>query len=299
MISTWALVAALAALAQTVRFILQKRLTQTGLSASAATFARFVFAAPVLWVAVPIYTTIKDVPLPLPGASFWPYAMAGGLAQIAATIATVSLFTHRNFAVGITFKKTEVLMAALVGLIVLDEGVSAAALGAILMGLAGVYLLSRQPLGGPMWNRATGLGLSAGLLFAVSGVCYRGASLTLATPDAVLSGATTLAWVTSFQAVVMAAVFHLRGSPETAQVLRAWRATVQVGAFSLMGSLCWFIAFTLQSAALVKAVGQIELVFSLLASWLLFRETIRPRELAGIALVLGSVLWLVQGGATA
>lgn len=297
MIATWALVSALAALAQTVRFILQKRLTQTGLSASAATFARFVFAAPVLWVAVPLYA--GDRGISLPGAAFWSYASVGGLAQIGGTIATVSLFSQRNFAVGVTFAKTEVLMAALVGLLVLGDRESSGAMGAILLGLAGVYLLSRNPLGGPVWNRATGLGLGAGLCFAVSGVCYRGASLALAQPDAVLSGATTLMFVTSFQAVIMAAVFQLRGSGEVGQILRAWRATARIGVFSLLGSLGWFIAFTLQTAALVKAVGQVELVFSLLASWLLFRETLRARELAGIALVLGSVLWLIQGGSPA
>jgi drug/metabolite transporter (DMT)-like permease len=63
----------------------------------------------------------------------------------------------------------------------------------------------------------------------------------------------------------------------------------------MAGSLCWFIAFSLQNAAYVKAVGQIELVFSFMASTLFFRETVTRREIAGIvilcAAIVGLILW--------
>ena len=59
------------------------------------------------------------------------------------------------------------------------------------------------------------------------------------------------------------------------------------------GSLCWFIAFTLQNAAYVRAVGQVELVFSALVSWLVFRERAGGRELAGIGMLGLSILLLV------
>ncbi len=53
----------------------------------------------------------------------------------------------------------------------------------------------------------------------------------------------------------------------------------------MIGSFCWFTAFTLQNAAYVNALGQIELIFSLAASALFFRERIAARELAGMALL--------------
>ena len=65
---------------------------------------------------------------------------------------------------------------------------------------------------------------------------------------------------------------------------------------SLAGSFCWFFAFTLQAAAFVKAVGQIELALSLLASVMFFGEKITARELIGMALLCGSILLLVLLG---
>jgi uncharacterized membrane protein len=59
------------------------------------------------------------------------------------------------------------------------------------------------------------------------------------------------------------------------------------------GSLCWFTAFTLQNAALVFAVGQVEVIFSLLAARLFFGERQSAREGWGIALVTLSVIAVV------
>jgi drug/metabolite transporter (DMT)-like permease len=87
-----------------------------------------------------------------------------------------------------------------------------------------------------------------------------------------------------------------RDRPQIASVWRARRIAVWIGIMSLAGSFCWFFAFTLQAAALVKAVGQIELVLSFLASVLFFGERITARELAGMGLLCGSILLLVLLG---
>jgi drug/metabolite transporter (DMT)-like permease len=59
------------------------------------------------------------------------------------------------------------------------------------------------------------------------------------------------------------------------------------------GSLCWFIAFTLQNAAYVKALGQVELILSIAASTLFFQEKITAREWGGMAVLAGSIVTLV------
>ena len=55
----------------------------------------------------------------------------------------------------------------------------------------------------------------------------------------------------------------------------------------------WFTAMTLENAAHVRAVGQLELVFALLSSWLFFRAKIRATELAGISAILLGILILI------
>ena len=294
----WIPVTIAAAFFQNLRFMLQKHLKATALSTAGATFARFVYAAPALGLILIGVAALQETPLPRPGAAFWPYAIVGGVAQIAATMCVVALFTHRNFAVGITFKKTEVLMAVIVGVIVLGEGVSTLGFVAILLGLVGVLILSDPPEGGGTWhrrilNRAAGLGLASGILFAISGVSYRGASLSLGEGQAVLRALVTLFCVTTFQSLAMALWLRVREPGEVQRVLIHWRVAGLVGLFSLLGSAAWFIAFTLQTVAYVKALGQIELVFSILASTLWFRERITAREGWGVALLTLSILLLI------
>lgn len=288
-----------AAFSQNLRFMLQKHLKATGLSTTGATFARFLFAAPLaaalLWGLVQANGWhIPDMP-----PRFFLFAGIGGVAQIVATMCVVALFSRRNFAVGITFKKTETIQTALIGVIVLGEGISGSGLLAIVIGLVGVILLSDPPekAGSGGWRRyfngAAGLGLASGALFGVSAIGYRGASLSLGEAHFLLRSVFTLMCVTTFQTVIMAMWLALRDRGEIGKVLRHWRITALVGLSGMIGSLGWFTAFTLQNAAYVKALGQVELIFSFMASALFFKERTTPRELAGIGFVVLSILVLV------
>lgn len=184
-------------------------------------------------------------------------------------------------------------MASLAGFVVLGDRLDAASLLAILIGVGGVVLLSRpSPEAGRLWP-VLGLGLGAGALFAVSGTAYRGAALSLPFPDAFLRGAFTLACVTLFQSAAMTLWFALRDRSQLQAVFSRWQAAATIALFSGLGSLGWFTAFAMQNVALVKAVGKVEIVLSLLASWLIFGERLRGIELSAIALVLISVTALV------
>ncbi|WP_246054908.1 hypothetical protein [Paracoccus gahaiensis] len=97
----WVLITLAAAAVQTLRFMLQKGLRATGLSTGGATYARFVFAAPLAGAALAALLLARGEALPALRPAFWLWAMAGGLAQIVATLATVALFATRAFAVGI------------------------------------------------------------------------------------------------------------------------------------------------------------------------------------------------------
>ncbi|MGR3700956.1 MAG: EamA family transporter [Paracoccaceae bacterium] len=295
---TWVIATVLAAGFQTARFMLQKQLSMGALSTAGATFARFIYSSPLVLLLVAVYLALRGVPMPALSGLFWVYALLGGLGQILATICVVALFRERNFAVGITFKNTEVVLTAFAGLLVLGEGVTPAGLAAILLGLVGVLVLSGTPgLTGNLWrriaSRAAGLGLLAGALFAVSSVAYRGASLELASDDPFLHAMVTLAAVTASQTIAMTLWLRWREPGQIGAVVRVWRRAVWIGLTSMAGSLCWFTAFTLQNVAYVKAVGQVELIFSLAASILFFNERFTRREAVGIALISASVLSLV------
>ena len=294
----WIVVTIAAAFFQTVRFMLQKLLSASALSSAGATFARFLYSAPLVVVFLALYCVATDSLLPATTLRYWLFALSGGLSQILATLCVVMLFKSRNFAVGITFKKTEVIQTALVGWILLGETISSLGIGVIVIGLIGVLLLSETPgLDGDWWrricNRASGLGVLSGFLFAISGVCYRGATLELVSEDPLLRAGVTLACVTSAQLIAMALWLRLF---EPGQILAVWRArrtAAWIGVTSMAGSFCWFTAFTLQTVAYVNALGQIELIFSLLATVFFFKEPITRRELCGLGALSASILGLI------
>ncbi|MEM1130710.1 MAG: DMT family transporter [Pseudomonadota bacterium] len=295
----WVIIAVAAAAFQTVRFMLQKQLSMGTLSTGGATFSRFFYSVPFITTLAVGYAVVMGRGWPELGDLFWAYAFAGGLSQILATWCVVALFQQRNFAVGITFKKTEVLLTALVGLIVLGDRVSLAGFVAIFLGLIGVLVLSQKPgvTAGSYLSRVlnlgTGLGILSGIFFAFSAVGYRGATLEVLSDDPLSRASIALMLVTIGQTLGMLVWLKLREPGEISRVVAARRTAVWMGVTGMAGSLCWFTAFTLQNAAYVFAVGQIEVVFSLFASALFFREVITRKEVTGMALITLSIICLV------
>ena len=286
----WVLFSVLAAAAQTMRFAVQKVLVGAALSPAAATWARFLWSWPLAVALAFAYGRATGADFPELTPTFLTYAVLGGAFQILATVCTVSLFSMRAFAVGITFKKTEVMLTALAGFVILGDMISGPGAAAIAFGFVGVLLLSDPPEGGSILNKAAGIGILSGILFALSAVTYRGATLALSSGDPVLTGGVTLAVVVLWQTLALGIWLWLKEPGQIVATLAAWRQTSIVSAFSLVGSWSWFAAFSLMNAAYVFAVGQIELILSILIGALWFRETLRPRELLGIGVLATSIL---------
>ena len=126
-----------------------------------------------------------------------------------------------------------------------------------------------------------------------SAIAYRATSLSVLSDDPLLRAGVTLGFVVAAQASIMFIWLILRDPNEIIRVLQTWRTGVWVGITSMGGSYMWFVAFTLQNAAYVKALGQVELIFSILASFIFFKERIRKNEFIGMALISASVLGLI------
>jgi drug/metabolite transporter (DMT)-like permease len=294
--SLWVLATLFAASVQALRFYLQRGMSLSGLSPVAATFARFVYAPLPIALGIGVWAATSGAPLPSVGAGFTGFALLGAVSQILATICIVALFSRRNFAVGIAFSKTAVLLTVVSGFVLLGERVTLPSLGAMGVGFAGVLLLSLPSGGGLRGNPvnvASALGLASGVFFSLSAVGYRGASLAIETDAALLRAAMTLCFVTLVQTALLGAWLAWRDRAGLVAVFRGWRVSGLVGATSMAGSMGWFTAYTLQTAAYVNAVGQIELVLSMLISRFALGERQTRRELAGIALVGVSVLGLI------
>ena len=299
MMELWIPVTIAAAFLQNLRSALQRHL-RSSLGTRGASFVRFGYGFPVAVLYVAALHFVGGYFLPQMNWPFVGWAILGGLAQIYATIMLVYLFSLRNFAVGTAYSKTEPVQAALFGLVLLGERLHPGTVVAIIIGGIGVMLISvaRTPLNArsllaALFSRTALIGIASGGVFGISAVAYRSASLSLDGPNAVVQAAFTLAFVTGFQTLYMLVWMVFTDRAEIGKVIRSWRSSALVGLAGVLGSAGWFTAMTLQQVAYVRALGQIELVFTFAASVFLFKERINRLEVLGCLLILTGILGLI------
>ena len=291
----WIPITIAAAFSQNLRSALQKNLKKS-LSTWGATSARFVYAAPLAFALTVVLMWMQGGGAPSTNGLFFGYAVMGGLAQILATGLLVHLFSYQNFTVATAFTKTEPIQTALFGIVLLGDVLSPVIGIAILISLLGVVLISTpqdREKGKNWFDRKALIGIASGALFGLSAVAYRGASLALEDGDVIMRASFTLTVVTTFQSVVVLLWLRVSEPDQPALLLKHWRAACLVGVVGMVGSLAWFTAFTLENAAHVRALGQIEIVFMLGASAFFFKEPVTARELVGVLLVTIGIVGLV------
>ena len=298
----WISITIAAAFLQNLRSAVQKHLKGV-MGTTGATFVRFGFGFPFALLFVSVLHFWVGYPLPAVNAEFFAWAVLGGVGQIAATFLLVHLFSFRNFAVGTAYSRTEPAQAALFGLLFLGERATLGALAAIAISVFGVMLISvahvavsfRSMLGS-MVSRNALVGLASGTAFGVSAVAYRAASLSLGGPNFMMQAAVTLAFVICFQTLIMMGWMLWKDRAEIGRIARAWKPALFTGMVGASASFGWFMAMTLQQAAIVKSLAQIEMIFTFAASVFFFRERINRLEVAGCMLIVGGILVLLAVG---
>jgi len=250
---------------------------------------------PVAWIFLLFWL---DGPLPELTVAFWFYVVTGATSQMFATSALIAAVSGSQFAVGTAMSKTESVQATFFGLLILSETISLLNFVGILISLLGAFLVTGV-LGSRSFekdNRAVPLGLLAGFLFALCSVCFRGATLELESDSLVVLSPFSRAIVTltvalTLQTILMGVFLVVTQSGQLSKVLASWRIASIVGIIGAVSSICWFTAMSLVNAALVRAMGQIELVFTVLTSLFIIRERVKLVEILGMfVLVLGMFL---------
>jgi len=295
----WIPITLFAVVMQTVRTAGQKQLT-AHLDPIAVTLVRFLFGLPFAAVYLACVAAWSDASLPPLNGTFVVYTALGGVAQIIATVLLIHLFSLRNFAVGTTYARTEAFLTAFIGALFFDEWISIQGWVAIVISVAGVVVLtiarSHVDSGsvlGRLWNRAAAIGLASGLGFALASLSIRKASLSFGIDDFLLSAGMTLVLMVILQTFIMVVYVAVRSPTQFAIIARQWRVSLFVGLTSALGSIGWFTAMTVERAAYVKALGQVEFLFALVISTLFFRERTTRVELMGMTLVAGGVVILL------
>ena len=192
---------------------------------------------------------------------------------------------------------------ALLGFLILGDPLSLGGGIAILVSLIGVLALSMaetkitaRNLIASLSEKVTLIGLTCGAFLGASVVLFRGGALALGGDGFIMQAAFTLAVSVVLQTVMMGGYLAVRERDQLKAVIVHWRPSLSVGVAGVLASIGWFSAFTLQNAAYVRALGQIELVFTIIASAVFFREKIKSLEFAGIAFIITGILILVLAG---
>jgi drug/metabolite transporter (DMT)-like permease len=287
----WAVFTVLAAAAQTVRNAMQRELTAS-LGTVGATHVRFLFGFPFALVFLAAVALVSGAALPRPGLVYVPWIAAGFLAQIAATALMLAAMGERSFVVTIAYIKTEPVQVALFGLVFLGDIVTVPMMVAILIATAGVVVMSLK--GGTVGGlKPTLLGLAAGAMFALSAIGYRGAILSLENTHYVMAATFTLAVGLVLQAAVLTLYLLVRDRAVLGAIFRAWRPSLFAGFMGATASQFWFLAFALATAASVRTLALVEVLFAQAISRFVFGQQTTGREGIGIVMIVIGVALLI------
>ena len=289
----------MAAAVQSVRTGGQKYLTRH-MSTFAVSLVRFVYGLPfvVAYFVFLLYAYGRE--LPEITLYFLSFCLLGGLGQILATALLIYLFSFRNFAVGTTYARTEAFLTAVAGAFIFGEVISLQGWLAITISVTGVIIITvvKTTIDNDnwvtrLWNKSAAVGLASGLGFALASLSIREAALSFGDDTVLFPAALTLLTTILMQSAILGLYIVVRERQQITIMLREWKVGTFVGITSALGSIGWFTAFTLQKASFVKAVGQIEFIFTLAISILFFRERTSPGELFGMLLVVAGIVYLL------
>lgn len=281
----------MAAFMQSWRNALQKKLRDS-LTTSGATLSRFILAGPLaaLYLII-LYQYYPEQHIPNFSSDYMRFVFISATAQIFATVFMVMLFSRRNYAIGVGLAKSEALMAAALGALFFAAPLNVTAWVGVLVGALAILLMSKPDQTHPSLSTLT-LGLASGLCFALCTLYLREASLTLELPF-LLAAAWVLLWIISLQTIMLIIWIALR-EPNTFNDLIQHKTTVaSVSVFGFFGSLGWFTAMSLVNVALVKTLGQIEILFTLMISRWWFNETLKKTDYWGLLLIVISAILVI------
>lgn len=290
----WAVLAA--ALAQTGRNAAQRGLTQR-LGTLGATNVRFLYGLPfaAAFLALALLTTDEALP-DLPARSVG-FAALGAAAQILATALMLQAMRTQGFGIVTAWLKLEPVLVALAGWAILGETLTLPMLAAIALAVAGVLVMTLKPGSARQMLIDLGpaaLGLAAGMAFGLSAIGFRGAITALPEGSLLIRALTILVLSLALQTAALGLWLALRDRAAITGSFRAFWPSLGAGFLGALASAFWFIGFALTTAANVRTLALIEVIFALILARLAFGQRSTWRQSLGIVILLTGVALLLR-----
>ena len=283
---TWILFTLMAAFMQAWRNAFQKQLSTT-VDVYGVTLARFIFALPLALLYISCLYHFQPVTESVHfNLRFAIYVLIAALSQIAATALMVQLFKQKNYAIGVGLAKSEAVLAAIIAVVFLSDHLSLLGWFGVAVGGFAVFLMSKGRDFSDFSVQTLCIGIGSGLCFAITSLLVREASLELTNLPFIHRAAWVLLMVIGTQCFLL--LMYL-GIFRRATLWAMWQRiglTFRVSLCSFLASLGWFSAMSMQSVPIVKTLGQVEIIFSMLISAYFFKEKLARAEHLGIVLVV-------------
>ena len=129
----------------------------------------------------------------------------------------------------------------------------------------------------------------------MTGVLIKMANQEMPGSDVIFKALLILVITNALQTLMQGSYLAWKEPTQFRAVFATWRDSAQVGALSAMGSACWFSAFALAPVALVRAVGQVEILFTLAFSRFYLREKATRADVVGALIVVAGVVLVLWG----
>ena len=258
---SWIAFTLLAAFSQSWRNAFQSKLAGT-MSVAGVTLARFIWAGPIALIY--LYSLYQWQPVSTPSFSgeFVFYIVAAAIMQILATGLMVMLFKLENYAIGAGLAKCEAPVSAVLSVLFFGTALTITGWVGVLIGTLGVLIMSSSSGWRSLSPKVFLLGMACSTAFALTSLWVREASLSIGLPFP-HSAAWVLFLVISLQTVIICTYLFFRERDTLRQIFTKSKLVVMTSLASVIGSLGWFSAMSLQAVPYVKTLGQIEVVFML------------------------------------
>jgi len=293
----WVLATIIGAAGLTTRNAMQRNLTQK-IGTIGATQVRFLYGLPFSVIFLGISAFITGQSIPALNGTMLGFALSGAVTQIIATALMLLAMKERSFAMTTAYTKTEPVQVALFSVVVLGDKIGVFAALAILTATIGVILMAVKA--GDSWTksglRPVAYGIVSGTFFALSAVSFRGSILSLTDTPFLLAASTVLVTGLSIQTAILLAYMTLFNRTALMGSLNVWRASLLAGFVGAFASQAWFIGFSLTTAANVRTLGLVEMIFAQIITRRVLKEQTMVREWVGMALILVGVAALLVFG---
>ena len=104
------------------------------------------------------------------------------------------------------------------------------------------------------------------------GLGFRGGIRALDTPSFVVAATTTLVLGLLIQTIVLTTYLAIVDRRALMEIFRAWRPSMFAGFIGAFSSQMWYLAFALETAAKVRTLALVEILFAQVLSRNLFKQ---------------------------